>query len=32
VTNGPMWQVLHVQSEVENARFPIDHAKDALGI
>ncbi len=30
--DGPMWQVLHVQSEVENARFPIDQAKKALGI
>ena len=29
---GPMWRVLHVQSEVENARFPIDQAKEALGI
>lgn len=30
--DGPMWRVLHVQSEVENARFPIDQAKEALGI
>jgi hypothetical protein len=30
VTNGPMWQVLHVQSDVPNARFPIDHAKNVL--
>ena len=29
---GPLWRVLHVQSEVENARFPIDQAKVALGI
>ncbi len=29
---GPLWRVLHVQSEVENARFPIDQAKEALGI
>ncbi|MDE2998175.1 MAG: NAD(P)-dependent oxidoreductase [Gemmatimonadota bacterium] len=29
---GPMWRVLHVQSEVENARFPIGQAKEALGI
>lgn len=29
---GPMWRVLHVQSEVENARFPIDRARSALGI
>ena len=29
---GPMWRVLHVQSEVENARFPVDAAKKALGI
>ncbi len=30
VKNGPMWQVLHVQSEVPNARFPIAHANDVL--
>ena len=30
--DGPMWRVLHVQSEVENARFPIAQAKNALGI
>ncbi len=30
--DGPMWRVLHVQSEVENARFPVDQAKSALGI
>ena len=29
---GPLWRVLHVQTEVENARFPIDQAKEALGI
>lgn len=29
---GPMWRVLHVQSEVENARFPIGQAREALGI
>ena len=29
---GGMWQVIHVQSEGENARFPINHAKDVLGI
>lgn len=29
---GPMWRVMHVQSEVENARFPVDAAKKALGI
>ena len=29
---GPLWRVLHVQSEVEDARFPIDQAKEALGI
>lgn len=29
-TKGPMWQVLHVQSEVEHARFPIDQAKNVL--
>ncbi len=29
---GPMWRVLHVQSEVENARFPIDQARKALDI
>ena len=31
-TKGPMWQVLHVQSEVENARFPIDQAKSVLAL
>ena len=30
--DGPTWRVLHVQSEMENARFPIDQAKRALGI
>lgn len=30
VKNGSMWQVLHVQSDVPNARFPIAHAKDVL--
>ena len=29
-TDGPMWQVLHVQSEVAQARFPIDRAKSVL--
>ncbi|MDE2832743.1 MAG: NAD(P)-dependent oxidoreductase [Gemmatimonadota bacterium] len=31
-TNGPMWQVLHVQSDVENARFPTNQAKQTLGL
>lgn len=30
--DGPMWRVLHVQSEIENARFPIGQAREALGI
>lgn len=32
VTDGPMWRILHVQSEVETARFPTNTAKYALGI
>lgn len=32
VTNGPMWQILHVQSDVENARFPTDHARRVLDL
>lgn len=31
-TDGPMWQVLHVQSEVPHARFPIGRAKSVLGL
>ncbi len=31
-TDGPMWRVLHVQSEVEHARFPTDRAKSVLGL
>ena len=31
-TDGPMWQVLHVQSEVAHARFPIGRAKSVLGL
>lgn len=30
--DGPRWQVLHLQSEVPDARFPIDRAKEALGL
>ena len=29
-TDGPMWQVLHVQSDVPHARFPIDRAMSVL--
>ena len=29
-TDGPMWQVLHVQSDVPHARFPIDRAMGVL--
>ncbi|MYD59756.1 MAG: NAD(P)-dependent oxidoreductase [Gemmatimonadetes bacterium] len=32
VKNGPMWQVLHVQSDVANARFPTNQAKQTLGL
>ena len=32
LTRGPMWQVLHVQSDVENARFPTNQAKQILGL
>ncbi len=31
-TDGPMWQVLHVQSDVPHARFSIDRAKRVLGL
>lgn len=31
-TKGPMWRVLHMQSDVENARFPTNHARQVLGL
>lgn len=29
---GPRWQVLHIQSDVPNARFPTARAKEVLGL
>ena len=29
-SSGPMWRVLHVQSDVPNARFPMTQMKAAL--
>ena len=29
---GPRWQIMHIQSDVPNARFPTARAKEVLGI
>lgn len=31
-TSGPRWQILHLQSDVPNARFPTARAKEVLGM